>query len=354
MPRTVSPHAAGFRMPAEWEPHEAVWLGWPCAAELWQEDLLQAQNEFIAFCEAIAALDPITQKPRGERLNILVPNQIAGAEAEQRLSHLPVRLHLIPFGEIWLRDIAPLFLKGPGNEIATLRFAFNGWGGKYELVYSKEVASQIAAVAGFREFSLDWISEGGSLEFDGEGTCLTTRQCLLNENRNPGMSQAEIEQLLRVQLGIQKTLWLGDGLINDHTDGHIDTLARFVGPGHVVIHQPLDTDDPNREVMLKVDQDLQKMSDAKGRKIKITRVPSPGRVVDEYEGELMPASYLNFFIANTKVIVPTFGTPHDSAAVATIASCFTDRQTVGLSAKAILAGGGAFHCMSQQQPRPLT
>ena len=345
----VTPKAAGFQMPAEWVPHSSVWLAWPSAAHLWEENLIPAQKEFVALCTAIADVDPTTGQARGERLNILVPDAQAAAQAEKGLAGLPVTLHQIPFGDIWLRDTAPLFLQNAKGELATLQFQFNGWGGKYQLPHDAQVAERIAQATGLPTFRSSWIGEGGALEVDGEGTCLTTRQCLLNANRNPHLSLPDIERIVQETLGVAKVIWLGDGLINDHTDGHIDTIARFVGPGHVTIHQAMSADDPNQAALVKIDEELQRATDAKGRPLKITRVPSPGTVLDE-EGELMPASYLNFYIANSTVIVPTYGTRWDQAAIEAIAKCFPGRSTIGLSAKAILSGGGAFHCISQQQP----
>jgi agmatine deiminase len=336
-------------MPAEWEMHRSVWLAWPSASHLWRENLEPAQDEFVGFAKAIADCDPSTGRARGEHLNILVPDVNAAAQVEKRFAGVPVTLHMIPFGDIWLRDTAPLFLKSVAGETATLEFRFNGWGGKYILPHDGEVAHGVSKASGYPAFESAWICEGGSLEVDGEGTCLTTRQCLLNPNRNPQLTQRELEQRICENLGVNKVLWLNEGLVNDHTDGHIDTIARFVGPGHVAIHQAMVQDDPNRGSYETIDRELQAMTDAKGRKFKITRVPSPGAVLDD-EGQLMPASFLNFYIGNTTVIVPIYGTKWDGAAVEAIAACFPGRKTVGLSARAILTGGGAFHCISQQQP----
>ncbi|MES2964377.1 MAG: agmatine deiminase family protein [Bdellovibrionota bacterium] len=345
----MTPKSAGYRMPAEWERHAAVWLAWPSAEDLWLEDLEPAREEFVSFCEAIADLDPEKGDVRGEKMEILVPDIASGALAERRLGHLPVRLHLVPFGDIWLRDTGPVFLKGTSGEIATMRFGFNGWGGKFDLPHDPVVAEKIASAAGYPEFALPWICEGGSLEVDGEGTCITTEQCLLNPNRNPGMTKEKIEELVRDSLGVTKVLWLGQGLLNDHTDGHVDTIARFVSPGHVIIHSSSDQDDPNKDILESIDRDVRGFTDAKGRELRITRVPSPGRVLNE-DGDLMPASYLNFYIGNSTVVVPTYGAPNDEAAVTAIRQCFPTRKTIGLPSKAILTGGGAFHCMSQQQP----
>jgi agmatine deiminase len=342
---------AKYTMPGEWEKHASVWLAWPSAENLWEDNLRPAQAEFIELCRAIVDLDPASGAPRGERLNVLIPDTKSGADAETALRGLPVRFHLIPFGDIWLRDTAPLFLRGE-NGLVTQIFAFNGWGEKYSLPHDPEVATRIAEVAGFESLKTSFVLEGGSVELDGEGTCLTSRQCLLNENRNPSMDQTTIEKNLCETLGVEKVLWVGDGLINDHTDGHIDTIARYVAPGKVLCMRATTADDPNREIMEKIEADLRQMTDAKGRKLEVGTVPSPGAVLNE-EGDLMPASYLNFYIGNTTVVVPTYGSPMDDQAVAEIAKWFPGRRTVGRSAKAILSGGGAFHCISQQEPEVL-
>lgn len=337
----------GFYQPAEWEKHDAVWLAWPSHEDLWQENLRPAQDEFIAFCEAITDLDS-AGRCRGEKLNILVPTPEAGAQAENELKHLRPRIYLVPFGDIWLRDTAPIFLK-KGEEIATARFQFNGWGGKYDLPHDAFVAERIADEVEAQKLVFPWVLEGGSVEVDGQGTCLTSRQCLLNPNRNPDMTEAMISEALRQGLGVQKILWVDQGLINDHTDGHIDTIARLVAPGKVLCMRADGPDDPNYEIMQKISEDLSQMVDAQNRNLQVGHVPSPGSILNE-DGDLMPASYLNFYIANSTVIVPTYGSVNDKRAVEAIAEWFPDRKTVGLSARSILSGGGAFHCISQQQP----
>jgi agmatine deiminase len=340
-----TPYSSHFRQPAEWEPHQACWLAWPSDEELWQDDLESARTEFVDLCRAIA-------EQGGETLEILVPDQRQQALAIEALKGLPVTFHRIPFGDIWLRDTAPIFLTNPQGALATVRFRFNGWGEKYVLPNDAQVSTQIAEIlqqSGGTAFSFPWVLEGGSVEVDGEGTCLTTRQCLLNLNRNPSMTQDAVEEGLREALGIEKVLWLEEGLLNDHTDGHIDTLARFVAPGIVMCMQARDEEDPNRTVLEKIAQDLASFSDAQGRSLKVVRIPSPGKILSQAQ-EVMPASYVNFYIGNRTVIVPTYGAPYDAEAVTLIGQCFPDHRTIGLSAKAILRGGGAFHCITQQQP----
>jgi agmatine deiminase len=344
---------SNYRQPAEWEKHSACWLAWPSHAELWQEDLEKAQAEFTALAHAICDWDPATRQALGERLEVLVPDERAQLAAERALGHLPVRFHRIPFGDIWLRDTAPIFVRDEKGSLAAASFAFNGWGGKYVLPHDSEVSARVAKASGVRTITHGLVMEGGSLEVDGEGTLLTSEQCLLNPNRNPGMDRAAIEKELMLSLGVSKILWVKDGLLNDHTDGHIDTIARYVAPGVVACMEPAPTGvegvDTNTEVLLQIARDLEAMTDAKGRKLKVVKIPSPGHVYND-EDDLMPASYLNFYIGNRTVVVPTYGERSDEAAVEAIAKIFPDRRTVGLSARAILTGGGAFHCITQQQP----
>lgn len=336
-----------YRQPAEWDRHSACWLAWPSHGHLWQENLGPAQAEWAALCLAIA-------EAGGESLDILVQDAAAEAEAGAALAPVlgQVRFHRVPVGDIWLRDTAPIFVKDGAGTLRAACFGFNGWGRKYLLPDDDRVAGRVAALSGLPRTDHAWILEGGSVDVDGEGTVLTTRQCLLNPNRNPGLDQGEIEAALRDGLGAEKVLWLDEGLLNDHTDGHIDTLARFVAPGVVVCMEPREPGDPNAATLERLAADLAALTDARGRKLKVVRIPSPGALLDE-AGEFMPASYVNFYIGNRSVVVPTYGTAYDDEAVAAIARLFPGHRTVGRSARAILSGGGAFHCITQQQPEVL-
>lgn len=365
-----TPSAAGYSQPAEWSPHEAVWLAWPSHADLWGEALEPVRRAFVEMVRAILDADRETLEPRGERVEILVPDEAAERTAraqlgvgDARASALRgVRFHAIPFGDIWLRDTAPVFVRRAGDgqsadSVAAVRFGFNGWGGKYVLPHDAEVSARVAAAAttgsakgsGLRAFSFPWVLEGGSVEADGEGTLLTTRQCLLHPNRNPGWTASALEEGLGEALGARRVLWLGDGLLNDHTDGHVDTIARFVAPGRVVCMSPSGGNDPNADALLAIERDLASFRDAQGRALEVVTVPSPGLVPDE-DGEPMPASYVNFYIGNRAVVVPVYGVPGDARAVETIASLFPGRTTRAVPARELLEGGGAFHCISQQQP----
>jgi agmatine deiminase len=335
-------------MPAEWDLHQSVWLAWPSHAELWQENLKSAQDEFTKMCWAISDFDPSTNQFLGEKLEVLVPDKSSRAAAELALKGLPVRFHEIPFGDIWLRDTGPIFLVSSEGDKVCSRFQFNGWGGKYLLPGDDQVGSKIIQQTELKELSFSWVLEGGSIDIDGEGTCLTTRQCLLNPNRNPELNQNDIENNLKV-LGIEKVLWLKEGLLNDHTDGHIDNIARFVRPGMVICMEAKDADDPNKDILENIASHLALMTDAKGRKLDVIRIPSPGKISDE-DGKIIPASYVNFYIGNKAVVVPIYGTQHDQTALDMISKCFPHRKTIGILARGILSGGGSFHCISQQEP----
>jgi agmatine deiminase len=327
-------------VPAEWGAHRAMWLGFPSHADLWLEDLTVAQAEVAALARALAG-------PGGENVRLFVHGEAARSAAIDLVGRTPsIDIVLGRFGDIWLRDTGPIFGAGAHNAAC---FRFNGWGGKYVLDHDDEVAPQIAAHAGAALVSHDFVLEGGALDHDGEGTVLTTRQCLLNPNRNPGWTEADAESAIARSLAARRLLWLGDGLVNDHTDGHVDNLSRFVAPGVVACPIGFGDDDPNAEVYEETARSLGAMTDASGRSLQIVRIPSPGRQVDD-AGVVIPASHMNFLIANRAVIVPTYGGPSGDLAVQTVAALFPGRQVIGLPSRAILTGGGSFHCISQQEP----
>ncbi|TCS05907.1 agmatine deiminase family protein [Caulobacter sp. BK020] len=328
-------------VPAEWAPHRAMWVGFPSHAELWQEDLDQAQNEVAALARALAG-------PGGERVRLMVVGDEAEAAARARLSDTSVEIVRGQFGDIWLRDTGPIFVETAGGAVAA-GFKFNGWGGKYQLEGDDIVAEQIAAASGAPLARNAFVLEGGALDHDGAGTVLTTRQCLLNENRNGDWDEARASAALAAALGAKKVLWLGDGLLNDHTDGHVDNLARFVAPGVVACPMAFGTDDPNAEVYAETARALASMTDSRGSPLQVVRIPSPGRIIDE-DGEIIPASHMNFLIANEAVIVPIYAEESGAFAVEVIRGLFPERDVIGLASTAILTGGGSFHCISQQEP----
>ena len=328
-------------VPAEWSPHRAMWVGWPSHADLWEDNLEPAQAEVEALVRALAG-------PGREQVRLMVghPDALDGARA--RFDGVAgVEVIDGRFGDIWLRDTGPIF--GAGSRRAAA-FRFNGWGGKYELEHDDTVADQIGEASRTALDRHDFILEGGALDHDGEGTILTTRQCLLNRNRNPGWTEAKAEAALVDALGAAKVLWLGDGLFNDHTDGHVDTLARIVAPGVVAGPVAWGPKDPNAEVYDETARSLSSMTDAAGRALQVLRVPSPGLVFDADERPA-PASHMNFLIANGAVIVPTYGDAGAAAmAVKALETVFPDRDVIALPSTAILSGGGSFHCITQQEP----
>ncbi len=336
-----------LHIPHEAAPHSAIWTAWPSHPDLWEANLSPARAEIAAMIRALADVDPATGFARGETINVLVRGEAARESAENAVGDIADVIEA-DFGDIWLRDIGPVFASENGAEIA-IHARFNGWGGKYDLPGDQAVAEFIAKEAGVVIRELPLVIEGGALEFDGEGTVLTTRECLLNANRNPGLREAAAEEDLKEYFGAETVLWLDRGLINDHTDGHIDNVARFVGQGRVLCQTPSGADDPHAERLREAAEALKAMTDAGGRRLDVIEIPSPGRVEDD-DGRALPASHMNYVIGNRAVVVPTYGTPSADAAVAVIATLFPNRRVVGLPARAILSGGGAFHCITQHQP----
>lgn len=328
-----------FTVPAEWAPHKAMWLGFPSHADLWQEDLDAAQAEVAALARALAG-------PGGERVRLMTGHPDGEAVARRLLGDVD-GIEIVPgrFGDIWLRDTGPIFAGGKAHA-----FRFNGWGGKYDLPHDDEVAAQIAEASGAELVRHDFILEGGAVDHDGFGTVLTTGQCLLNVNRNAGWDDAKAEAALAAALGAKKVIWLGDGLQNDHTDGHVDNLARFVAPGVVATPVAWGRGDPNAEAYDDAARRLARQTDARGEPIKVVRIPSPGWVEGEPGEGPIPASHMNFLIANQAVIVPIYEQRPGEFAIQALEHLFPGRKVIGLPSTAILTGGGSFHCITQQEP----
>jgi len=328
-------------IPAEWSPHRAMWVGWPSHADLWEDNLAPAQEEVEALVRALAG-------PGREIVKLLVGHDDALADARARFDGVTnVQVVAGQFGDIWLRDTGPIF--GASSKRAAA-FRFNGWGGKYDLPYDDTVATQIGEAAGVPLDRNDFVLEGGAIDHDGAGTILTTRQCVLNPNRNAGWTETAAEAALASSLGARKVVWLGDGLLNDHTDGHVDNLARFVAPGVVAVPLAVGRNDPNGDAFDAAAAAVVAATDAEGRALKTLRLPSPGFVGDEDERPV-PASHMNFLIANGAVIVPTYGNETAARlACEGLATVFPDREIIPLPSTAILSGGGSFHCITQQEP----
>ena len=330
-----------FYLPAEWTPQSGMWMAWPSHDDLWLDKFHEAQVEFVAYCKAIAL--------GGAKLHMVCLNESRKKEAQEKLSGLNAAFYVMPYGDIWFRDTLPIFLKNHLGEGLSARFKFNGWGKKYLLPGDADIGDRVVEQAGYPSQKHEWVLEGGSVDVDGAGLLLTSKQCLLNPNRNTHFTRAMLDEKLCAALGVKKVLWLGDGLINDHTDGHIDTMARFVGESEVVVMAPAGKMDPNLDILLTMIEDLSMMKNLEGAALKVHVVPSPGEVLNA-QGDLMPASYMNFLITNRSVIVPTYHCPQDALALVALKKIFPKFTVMGLPARALLEGGGAFHCITQQVP----
>jgi agmatine deiminase len=316
----------------EWAPHEAVWIGFPSDAELWEDDLVPAQFEVAAFAKAIWA------DGAGEKIWLVAGNDVAADKARSLAPFATVIVER--FGDIWLRDTGAI-VTGSGADRRAQGFRFNGWGDKYDLAGDDSIGQRLAEAESIPFGKADWVLEGGAIDGDGTGLFVTTEQCLLNPNRNPGFGKDEVEERLKRDLGATRIVWLGDGLLHDHTDGHVDNLARFVAPGRVAIPEAVE-DDPNAAAYADAAEAL---LDAD---LEVVVLPSPGLV--EQDGVPFPASYMNFYIGNAAVVVPQYGAANDAAALEALQDIFPDRKVVGLRADNVLTGGGSFHCITQQVP----
>ena len=316
--------------PAEWSPHSAMWIGFPSAPDLWLEDLEPAQEQVAAFARAVRA------GGKGEVVRLVCATEAAADRAVAL--ETGAEIHIVPFFDIWLRDTGPLVL----SDRTALDYRGNGWGGKYPSPLDDALAGLLCASADLPHHPRHMILEGGAIDVDGAGLLVTTEQCLLNPNRNPMMTRGGIEAQLMLDLGVTRVLWLGDGLVGDHTDGHVDNLARFVGPGVLALPEAAGADDPNADVYADA------WARARAFGVDVVPLPSPGRI--EIDGDVAAASYMNFYIGNETVVVPTHGAANDEAAVKAIAELFPDRAVIGLPTDHILTGGGSFHCISQQVP----
>ncbi len=328
-------------IPAEWEPQKAIWTAWPADPREWNGDLASPRRDVGAMVRALC---------EGNRVRLLAN----AAEAERSAcAAVGDAAEIVParYGDIWLRDTGPIFANSPDGPIA-LRFATNSWGGKFDLPDDATVGDEIARLAGKRIARFDFVLEGGAVDHDGQGTILTTRQTLLNPNRN-GWTKADAEKALGEALGAKKIVWIDEGLANDHTDGHIDNIARFVAPGRVVCQSPAGPDDPNAATLDAIAHALESATDATGRRLDVVRIPGVGLYRNAL-GEISPASHMNFIIANGVVVVPIYGTSTQHAAIEALQAVFPDRKVIGVPSQGLLgsgdAGGGSFHCITQQEP----
>ncbi len=343
----VTPRSLGYSMPAEWARHRATWLAWPHNLETWPTDLEQVRDVWVQMISALS---------RHEQVYLLVNDEsskreVAGRLKKTRAATENVTLLQIPTVDVWMRDYGPTFVTRYSVEqpLAFNDWIFNGWGRKYKSYEDDDrVAREIATLLKVPVFDHTIVLEGGSIEVNGAGTCLTTEQCLLNKNRNPFLTPPGIEQCLRDSLGVDHVIWLGEGIVGDDTDGHIDDIARFVNPTTVVCIVEANSKDENYGFLQDNYERLKNARDQNGEKLSIVTLPCPSPIY--YEGARLPASYANFYIANEVVLVPVFDDPKDAEALGILQDLFPDHKVIGLRGNEVVAGLGALHCVTQQEP----
>ncbi|MFJ3437526.1 agmatine/peptidylarginine deiminase [Streptomyces cyaneofuscatus] len=336
---------SSFRMPAEWSEHEGCLMAWPTRADLWGEVLPLAKGEYAEVARAVAEFEPVT----------MVAPPGSGEDARSWCGD-DVTVVELPLDDSWFRDSAPLFVLDKSGRRAGVDFRFNAWGGKHAPFDSDDrVSALLLDHLGIERIPSDMILEGGAITVDGEGTLITTEQCLLHPNRNPGMSRQHIEAELKARLGVTKVIWLPyGGLLDTETDGHVDGVCAFAAPGTVVVSLPEDPAHPDHARMRANRAVLEATSDAQGRPLKIIDIPQTSFAdiadIADIAGGQVEVSYLNFYVANGGVVVPVAGAPQDEAALAAIAAAYPGRKVVGVRAPAIAYGGGGVHCVTQQIP----
>jgi agmatine deiminase len=360
---TSTPANDGFWMPGEYERHAGCWMLWPERTDNWRAGAKPAQAVFAAVAAAISAGgDPVTVG-------------VSAGQFQNARARLPpqVRLVEISSNDAWVRDCGPTLLVDAGGRRRGVDWQFNAWGGLDHGLYfpwdrDDEVAQKILEIETAERYRAPFVLEGGAIHVDGQGTCLTTEQCLLNPNRNPGMTRSDIEAQLKRFLGVRTVLWLGCGVHLDETGGHIDELACFTSPGHVALTWTLDRQDPQYEISLDALRRLRRARDARGRTLTIHKIHQPAPMfmtaaeaagIDvragthpRRAGDRLPASYINFYVANKAVVMPLYDKRWDGAAARTLRRLFPTRRIVGVPTREVLLGGGNIHCITQQVPRP--
>lgn len=360
MSQLTMPVKEGFSMPAEWAPHQAVWMIWPYRTDNWRADAAPAQQAFSAVAKAISRTTPVIMG-------------VPAAEMAKARAAMPADVTLVEMesDDAWMRDTGPTVVTNAAGEKRGISWTFNAWGGLNGGLYASWDRDQLVAeqVANYHQmpcYHTDLVLEGGSIHVDGEGTLLTTAECLLNANRNPNLSKAQIEQQLRDYLGVSQIIWLPDGVFNDETDGHIDNMCCFVRPGEVALHWTDDENDPQYARSMAALEVLQSVEDAQGRRLKVWKVPSPqplyasaeetcdvekGTAIERHEGNRLAGSYVNYLVSNQQIIFPLLDPATDGTAQALFAEMFPDFIITGVPAREILLGGGNIHCITQQIPR---
>jgi agmatine deiminase len=362
MSRTLetTPAADGYWMPAEYQPHSGCWMLWPERPDNWRDGALPAQRAFAQVAEAIAQFEPVT-----------IGASAAQFEFARAALGAQVRIVELSSNDAWMRDVGPSFVVNKAGGVRGIDWRFNAWGGLHGGLYfpwdqDDLVARKVLEIERRDRYRAQIFNEGGAIHVDGEGTALVTEQCILNENRNPQLSAAQLETLFQSWLGVKKVIWLGEGVFNDETDGHIDNLACFVRPGEVVLTWTDDRRDPQYRISLDAYTRLMDARDARGRRLKVHKLYMPGPLYmsrQEAAGvltragakprrarERLAASYVNFYLANGGVVMPLLDPRSDKSALAKLRRLFPERRIVGVAAREILLGGGNIHCITQQVP----
>jgi agmatine deiminase len=335
----TTPRELGFVMPPEWAPHERCWMAWPCRADLWGDRMAAARQTYAEVARTIAQFEPVTMITR--------PDLTAEASLQcgQGISVLP-----LDHDDSWSRDTAPTFVRDAQGALAGIDWRFNGYGERApKYAQDAQVARAICERLKIQRFEAPIVLEGGAVHVDGEGTALLCASSVLDPKRNPGMTRAEVEEILADHLGIAGTIWLERGLVDDETGGHVDNLACFVRPGVVMALTSQDADDPDHEALRDNLERLRGAKDAQGRALEVIEIARPAPRSRE-DGRRLTASYINFYIANGAVLLPMFDDPMDDAAYKAIAAAFPDRRVIQIDASDLVLGGGGIHCITQQQP----
>jgi agmatine deiminase len=332
----------GYVMPPEWAPHVRTWMCWPCRTEAWggPEGLLRAKQAYARVARAVSSFEPVTMVVR--------PHDAA----EARLASAgKVAIFEAPLDDSWARDMGPTFLVGPDGRRAGVSWDFNAWGNKYH-PYTDDAAlgGKILADADVRVYRGPLVCEGGAIHVDGEGTLITTEQCLLNANRNPHLDRQQVEERLALFTGARRILWLGEGFSDEETDGHVDNIACFAAPGRVIVGVPASKSHPDYEPVLEAIRRLSEARDAEGRRLEIVEIVQPKKPRSDFRGRPLQASYINFYLANGGLVMPAFDDPHDERARDALAECFPGRDILQIDALDIVEGGGGIHCITQQEP----
>ncbi|HEY0104710.1 MAG TPA: agmatine deiminase family protein [Rhizomicrobium sp.] len=336
------PARDGYAMPAEWATHARTWMCWPCRTEAWggPEGMLRAKQATARVARAISTFEAV----------IIAVRPADAAEVKLATSGR-VQIFEVPLDDSWARDIGPTFLVSAEGARAAVQWRFNAWGNKYQpWAEDAQFASRAARLSDVSVYAAPLVCEGGAIHTDGEGTLITTEQCLLNANRNPHLDRQQVEERLALYTGARRVIWLGEGFSDDETDGHVDNIACFAGPGRVLVGVPASRSHPDYVPALEAIRRLKAARDAQGRAIEVVEVEQPRQPAADRRGRPLQASYVNFYLANGGVVMPGFDDPNDEPARAVLADCFAGRDILQIQALDIVAGGGGIHCITQQEP----